>query len=1141
MRPLVAFLAFGLSALASAAPVDGPVRVLYLDATGEEQSAVGSLHGLMAELGREAIWFDYATGAVPDAATLGRYDVLAVKVADAAPSSLPVLVVKADVTPAAFRSQLEAALPAARKAAWQKFLAQREPEVREKNGNVANYEKRPEPLTFQKPYSVKGSMERTQVPADLKLVLFAAEPDIMKPIAFAWDARGRLWVCETGDYPHGVKEDQSQGNDRIKICEDTDGDGKADKFTVFADKLNIPTSLVFANGGVVVAQAPNFVFLKDTDGDDKADVRQVILTGWGIRDTHAQTSNLSYGYDNWLRGAVGYSGFAGEIGGEKKNFAQGTYRFAADGSKLEFLHQFTNNTWGQSANAAGDAFGGTANNAPIFFGGIPATAWAKGSRGMSAKKINLVDKAHTITPNFRQVDVMGGYTAAAGANFIYSAQLPPRLQGKAMVCEPTMKLISLMDVQPAGAGYVAKDGYSLVASTDEWMSPVFAEVGPDGAIWFADWQNFIIQHNPTPSVGRGGYDAKTGVGGAHENDLRDHVRGRIYRIVWDKAGAGAGLVPDDTVDTPPDMVAEVVLMRAADAGLGVIAATADARGRVVLDDEVLPVGEPDGAVRADFGEDRGHPFVGAGDQAVSVLGDIAGAGGLHVHERDQLHRRLADHRLALQAGRELRGVDEVRAGGGGVAAHHVDLTEIRGDGMGLVDEIDLLGRHAAGALGPGRGRDAAEEDRGVVGRATESIAGRVGALAPGVIGELVQEFELRAIRREAVGTLGEVLLFAPDLTGETAVTDRTAEPVVIAIGKIARLSMRIADTPAGEDDLTDVGLVVAVGILQEDEVRGLRDDHAAVGEDEARRDVELIGEDRELVGLTVAVGVFADLDAVVALRLVFLHAVRIIASLADPEATTRVPGERDRLHDVRLGGEEHQLQVGGHLGALHAAFHGVRLLEGQRLRAFLVIGDVAVLLADFRFALREELLPGGLAGGRQSGFELGAKSGGGHVGLDDQDRQGRRSGIRDLDREDIIASERGGIGDRAGGVIEPDRLAAEFGHQPVERPDRGLLFAGGVQIQDADRAVDRGCGSQGGETEREESDEGTHRGMGKDNPRDRTWQHVGTAKSGESRPPRRGRCRKNKRCPPPRPAGTKKRRPIGRRVRGAIAQRPQWS
>jgi putative membrane-bound dehydrogenase-like protein len=545
MRPFVAFLSACFAVLASAAPTSGPVRVLYLDASGEEQSAVGPLHSLMAELGRDAIWFDYATGSVPDAATLARYDALVVKAAASA-SSLPVLVLKADTTPAAFRAQLESALSADRKASWQAFLAQREPEVREKNGNVANYEKRPEPLTFQKPYSVKGSMERTQVPADLKLVLFASEPDIMKPIAFAWDARGRLWVCETSDYPHGVKEDQQQGNDRIKICEDTDGDGKADKFTVFADKLNIPTSLVFANGGVIVAQAPNFVFLQDTDGDDKADVRKVILTGWGIRDTHAQTSSLSYGYDNWLRGAVGYSGFSGEVGGEKKNFAMGSYRFSADGAKLEFLHQFSNNTWGYGANAAGDSFGGTANNAPIFFGGIPATAWAKGSRGMSAKRINLVDKAHTITPNFRQVDVMGGYTAAAGSTFIYSAQLPPRLQGKAMVCEPTMKLIGLMDVQPNGAGYVAKDAFSLVASSDEWMSPVFAEVGPDGAIWFADWQNFIIQHNPTPSVNRGGYDAKTGVGGAHENDLRDHVRGRIYRIVWDKAGNVAKAAQGDS-------------------------------------------------------------------------------------------------------------------------------------------------------------------------------------------------------------------------------------------------------------------------------------------------------------------------------------------------------------------------------------------------------------------------------------------------------------------------------------------------------------------------------------------------------------------------------------------------------------------
>lgn len=425
-----------------------------------------------------------------------------------------------------------------RRTEWESFLAQREPERRESNSNVANYEGRPQPITYQHPFSVEGSRQRTQLPADLRLELFAAEPNIAKPIAFAWDERGRCWVAETRDYPHGVNP-TGEGNDRITICEDTDGDGKADRFTVFADKLNIPTSLVFVNGGIVVSQPPRFLFLKDTDGDDRADVRQEILKGWGIGDTHAQANNLHWGHDNWLYGCVGYSGFNGEVGGVKKQFAMGTYRFKADGSALEFLHQFSNNSWGHSANDAGDQFGGTANGAPLFYGGIPATAYPQNMRGTTAKKINLVDAAHPITPNYRQVDVFGGYTAAAGSAFIYSPQMPPRLQGMAMVCEPTLKLISLMDVQPKGAGYIAKDAFNLVASSDEWMSPVFSEVGPDGAIWFADWQNFIIQHNPTPSVDRGGYAARTGVGGAHENPLRDHERGRIYRIVWDKAPAPA--------------------------------------------------------------------------------------------------------------------------------------------------------------------------------------------------------------------------------------------------------------------------------------------------------------------------------------------------------------------------------------------------------------------------------------------------------------------------------------------------------------------------------------------------------------------------------------------------------------------------
>ncbi len=537
MRP-AALLATCLALLASVAAA-GPLRVLYLDPAGAEQSKVGPLHGLMEGLGRDAVWFDYQPGPT-SGAPLPAYDAVAVGPSAPAgdapailarlPASLPVLQVPEGADPAAFLADLLGRLPQPRVKAWREFLAAREPEQREPSPWVANYERRPQPITFQKPLAPKGSMERTHVPADLRLTLFAAEPDILKPIAFAWDERGRLWVAETRDYPHGVAKD-GLGNDSIRICEDTDGDGRADKFTLFADRLNIPTSLVFARGGILVSQPPSLLFLRDSDGDDRADIREVVMGGWGIGDTHAQASSLSWGFDNWVRGAVGYSGFKGKVGDRELAFSQGTYRLRPDGSAMEFLHQFTNNTWGQSANAVGDAFGGTANGAPLFFGGIPHCALPPGMRAATARKVNRVDKAHAVTPNYRQVDVMGGYTSAAGSNFLHSAVLPARYQGMAMVCEPTMKIVALVDARAEGAGYAGLDGFNLLASTDEWLSPVFADVGPDGAVWVADFQNFIIQHNPTPTPDRGGFKGTTGVGGAHENPLRDHARGRIYRIV----------------------------------------------------------------------------------------------------------------------------------------------------------------------------------------------------------------------------------------------------------------------------------------------------------------------------------------------------------------------------------------------------------------------------------------------------------------------------------------------------------------------------------------------------------------------------------------------------------------------------------
>jgi putative membrane-bound dehydrogenase-like protein len=456
------------------------------------------------------------------------------------------------------------------KSAWEAYVASRPP-LKRLSGEVPNYERRSEPVKLQAPLDPEDSMRYTQVPADFDLQLFAAEPDVVKPIYMAWDERGRAWVVEARDYPHVVVPEGEPGHDDIKICEDTDGDGRADKFTVFADGLNMATALVFVDGGIIVSEARHMLFLKDTDGDDKADVRQVILPGWGIGDTHAMQSNLQRGFDNWLYGAVGYSNFRGSVGGEDLQFGQGIFRFKADGSALEFLHQFNNNTWGFGQNADGDIFGSTANGNPTFYGYLPAyilnpTQPGFGRRGgggggggfrrgyrigppsantddepavnvrrlPSAKSMAPGMRMHPNTPNVRMVDNFGGYTAAAGHAFMVSDALPPRLQGKALVTEPTAKLIGIMDIEQDGAGYQADDGFNLLASTDEWMSPIFADVGPDGAVWVIDFYSFIIQHNPTPNLRSAGIEATTGVGGAYmtENNLRDQIHGRIYRVVW---------------------------------------------------------------------------------------------------------------------------------------------------------------------------------------------------------------------------------------------------------------------------------------------------------------------------------------------------------------------------------------------------------------------------------------------------------------------------------------------------------------------------------------------------------------------------------------------------------------------------------
>ena len=257
------FLTLAFTALTAsfASAATGPIRVLHLGKNGTDSAM--HAHAIMRDLGRDAIWFDYTSDAgIVTPEWMTKFDAVLL---DAPKDDFKALagadgkrVLTGEFSgdekswATSVREKVLIAIGDARKKDWEAFFAQREPEKREPNPTVANYERRSEPITFVQPLSVKGSKERTQVPVDMRLELFAAEPDIAKPIAFAWDDRGRCWVAETRDYPHDVKR-TGEGNDSIKICEDTDGDGRADKFTVFADKLNIPTSLVFVNGGIIVS------------------------------------------------------------------------------------------------------------------------------------------------------------------------------------------------------------------------------------------------------------------------------------------------------------------------------------------------------------------------------------------------------------------------------------------------------------------------------------------------------------------------------------------------------------------------------------------------------------------------------------------------------------------------------------------------------------------------------------------------------------------------------------------------------------------------------------------------------------------------------------------------------------------------
>ncbi|MFP8953166.1 PVC-type heme-binding CxxCH protein [Natrialbaceae archaeon A-arb3/5] len=411
----------------------------------------------------------------------------------------------------------------------------------------------------QDPLEVSESLSHTVTPAEFEIEHFVSEETLPEEIEgqildMTFDAAGRCWISITQDYPN----EQGAGEDKIVLCEDTDDDGQADEFTVFKEDLSVPLSIIAYRDGVIVSEVEDdhdegrIVYFGDTDGDGVADEEEVIVTGFGTSDTHAGVNQLRYGIDNWIWGVVGYEGFTPDID-EDLELSQDLFRFKPDGSEIEFVGSLPSNTAGITFNEEGLPFASaaTAGSHITAYAAIPNRYFdhVDGYDGptdiadIMGENLSRTEMDHRILPindRYRQVDQQDGYTAAADHQLYTAREYPEQYwNSTAFVGEGTGQLLGTFYLEQDGAGYTSVNHNNLVTSNDEWASPTYANVGPDGQVWMIDFYNFIFQHNPTPE------DYETGDGNAYETDVRDQSHGRLYRVTY---GDDVEMQPQDLTD-----------------------------------------------------------------------------------------------------------------------------------------------------------------------------------------------------------------------------------------------------------------------------------------------------------------------------------------------------------------------------------------------------------------------------------------------------------------------------------------------------------------------------------------------------------------------------------------------------------------
>src|SRR5687768_5099334 len=327
--------------------------------------------------------------------------------------------------------------------------------------------------------------------------LYAADPLLHKPIQMNFDAQGRLWVASSEVYPQ-IKPGQ-KATDKILVLEDTNGDGKADKTTVFADGLLIPTGLAPGDGGVYVANSTELLHLKDTDGDGKADQRRVVLSGFGTEDTHHMIHTFRWGLDGrmYINQSIYIHSHVETPHGVKRLMGSGTWRFRPETMDFDVVSRGMVNPWGHAFDDWGNSFQTDGAGAGGIYYVFPGAAFQS-----AVGYERVLDGMNPGNPKYCGLEIVSG------------RHLPDDWQGNAITNDFRANRVVRYRLTDENGVFVSKQMSDVVTSTDVAFRPIDVQMGPDGAIYVADWYNPIINHGEVD----------------FRDPRRDKTRGRIWRI-----------------------------------------------------------------------------------------------------------------------------------------------------------------------------------------------------------------------------------------------------------------------------------------------------------------------------------------------------------------------------------------------------------------------------------------------------------------------------------------------------------------------------------------------------------------------------------------------------------------------------------